>query len=187
MSNKYNLINPNIQGTFNTTITAKNSVDAGQQFYKSLSEHFNNAIPKFHFTIQKGGSGKGKMYHFLIQEARNKEKVSFTLEPYEDIDNSAINRLPKRLNELKDKISQIGGKKNKSKKAKKHNDNSESSSDSDSESESDLDSDDYKRINTIIPTINLPIYYWWYDPSIYKLDTYYIPTFYTTPVIQIVI
>ena len=45
------------------------------------------------------------------------------------------------------------------------------------------------RINTLISTINQPIYYWWYDPSLYRLDTYYIPTFYSyvTPIIKIVL
>ena len=61
---------------------------------------------------------------------------------------------------------------------------SESSSDSDYSSDSD---DIYIRTRKTYYTE--PIYYWWYDPSIYRLDSYYIPTFYSyiTPVIEIII
>ena len=178
MSNSYVLVNPYIQGEFKNTIKANNSIEAAREFYKGLSEHFNNAVPKFYFTIQKGGSGKGKYYHFKVKEQRKKNDVSFTLEPYNVLGEVNIDAFATRLNNFKNKVAQSGGKK-KSKKAKKI---SESSSDSDS-------SDDYKRINTLVPTIDQPIYYWWYDPSIYRLDAYYVPTFYAyvTPVIEIVL
>jgi hypothetical protein len=83
-----------------------------------------------------------------------------------------------KLENFKNKFAQYGGKK-KSKKSKKHN-----------VSESDSDSDDdhnYKRVNSYITTYDQPFYYWWYDPSIYRLSSYYIPTFYSyvTPLIEI--
>ncbi len=182
MSNSYVLVNPYIQGEFNNTIKAKNSVEAGREFYKSLSEHFNNAVPKFYFTIQKGGSGKGKHYHFKVTEQRKKNNVSFTLEPYNVLGEVNIEAFSTRLNNFKNKFAQSGGKKKGKKTRKDDSDDSSDSSDSDMSS-----SDDYKRINTLITTIDQPIYYWWYDPSIYRLDTYYVPTFYAyvTPVIQI--
>jgi hypothetical protein len=181
MSNNYVLVNPYIQGEFKNTIKAKNSVEAGREFYKALSEHFNNAVPKFYFTIQKGGSGKGKYYHFKVKEQRKKNDVSFTLEPHNILGEVNIDAFTSRLDNFKNKFAQSGGKKKG--KGKKPKDSSESS-ESDSES-----SDDYKRINTLIPTFDQPIYYWWYDPSIYRLDTYYVPTFYAyvTPVIEIVL
>ena len=196
MSNSYTLVNPFIHGDFKSTVKSKNSVNAAKSFYKNLSEHFNNNIPKFYFTIQKGGSGKGKYYHFKVAEQRNKNNVSFTIEPYDVLGSETIDAFTSRLNNFKTKFAQSGGKKKgkdkgkgKSKgkgKGKKSKDSSESESESESELES---SDDYKRINTLISTVNQPIYYWWYDPSIYKLDTYYIPTFYAyvTPVIEIVL
>ena len=67
MSNSYTLVNPFIHGDFKSTVKSKNSVNAAKSFYKNLSEHFNNNIPKFYFTIQKGGSGNGKYYHFLVK------------------------------------------------------------------------------------------------------------------------
>ena len=66
MSNTYVLVNPFIHGEFEHTVKAKNSVEAGKIFYKGLSEHFNNAVPKFYFTIQKGDSGNGKYSHFKV-------------------------------------------------------------------------------------------------------------------------
>ena len=180
MSNSYVLVNPYVQGEFKNSIKAKNSIEAGREFYKALSEHFNNAVPKFYFTIQKGGSGKGKHYHFKVKEQRKNNNVSFTLEPYDILGDVNIDAFSTRLNNFKNKIAQSGGKK----KGKKSKNVSESSESSDSDSSS---SDDYKRINNLITTIDQPIYYWWYDPSIYRLQTYYVPTFYAyvTPVIEI--
>lgn len=178
MSNNYVLVNPYIQGEFKNTIKAKNSVDAARNFYKSLSEHFNNAVPKFYFTIQKGNSGNGKYYHFKVKESRKNDDVTFSLEPYEVAGGVNIETFNGKLENFKNKIAQSGGKKHK--KSKKHMDSSESS-------ESDLSSsDDYKRV-TRFSVLDQPIYYWWYDPSIYRLESYYIPTFYTyvTPVIEI--
>jgi hypothetical protein len=189
MSNSYFLVNPYIQGEFKNKIKADNSVEGARQFYKALSEHFNNAVPKFYFTIQKGGSGKGKYYHFKVTEQRKNNNVSFTLESHDIIGNTDIDSFSNRLNEFKNKFAQSGGKKKKSKKSSKSRKSKyeyESESESDSESISDL-SNDYKRINTLISNVNQPIYYWWYDPSIYKLQSYYIPTFYSyvTPVIEV--
>jgi hypothetical protein len=187
MSNSYVLVNPYIQGEFENTIKAKNSIEAGREFYKGLSEHFNNAVPKFYFTIQKGGSGKGKYYHFKVGEKRNKNNVSFTLEPYDILGEVNIDAFANRLTNFKNKFAQNGGKKKGSKKGSKKNKKSQNFSES--SSDSDSSSDDYKKIKTLIPNINQPFYYWWYDPSIYRLDTYYVPTFYAyvTPVIEIVL
>jgi hypothetical protein len=52
MSNMYKLVNPYIQGDMKTSLKSKNSITAAKSFYKGLSEHFNNNIPKFYFTIQ---------------------------------------------------------------------------------------------------------------------------------------
>jgi len=176
MSNTYVLVNPHIEGNFKNKITAKNSIDAARNFYKNLSKHFNNAVPKFYFTIQKGGSGKGKHYHFKVKENRKEDDVSFTLEPYEILGGANIENFTKKLETFKNKFSQDGGKK-KSKRSKKYDDDDD-----------DSDSDDYKRIKSYVPVVSQPISYWWYDPSVYRLDAYYIPTFYSyvTPVIEIV-
>ena len=53
MVNTYNLVNPCIKGQFNSEIKAKNSLEAAKQLYNNMSEHFNNNVPKFYFSIQK--------------------------------------------------------------------------------------------------------------------------------------
>ena len=113
MTNSYVLVNPYIKGDFKNTIKADNSTIAAKTFYKNLSEHFNNAVPKFYFTIQKGGSGKGKYYHFKVSEKRNKNDVSFTLEPHEisGISDKDITDFSTRLNNFKNNFAQSGGKK----------------------------------------------------------------------------
>jgi hypothetical protein len=180
MSNTYVLVNPFIHGEFEHTVKAKNSVEAGKIFYKGLSEHFNNAVPKFYFTIQKGDSGNGKYSHFKVVEKKNKNDIDFSLQSYEIKGGEDMDTFKNKLENFKNKFAQYGGKKKskKSKKSKKY------------DSDSDDDSDDeykYKRINSYILSYDQPIYYWWYDPSIYRLSSYYIPTFYSyvTPLIEI--
>ena len=80
MTNSYVLINPQIKGSFQSKINANNSVEAAKLFYTNMSEHFNNNLPKFYFSIQKGKSGKGKIYHFMVRENKNDDNVSFKIE-----------------------------------------------------------------------------------------------------------
>ena len=181
MVNTYRLINPHIKGEFKTSLKSRNSIEAGKKFYKNLSEHFNNNIPEFHFTIQKGSSGSGKYYHFKVQEKREGEEVNFSIQPQEvKGEKNAIKKFNKRLNVFETKIG--GGKKKRKKRKKKKDD-----SDSDSDLDDDSSSDYYKRATTYIPSVNYPIWYWWYDPYLYGLDSLYIPTFYAyaTPYIEV--
>jgi hypothetical protein len=116
MSNTYRLVNPHIEGEFNESTKANNSMIAAKKFYKNLSQHFNNNIPKFYFTIQKGTSGKGKYYHFQSKENRNKDEISFTIKPH-TIKNENMENFEERLDKFKNKILK-GGKKHKTKKGR---------------------------------------------------------------------
>ena len=102
--NSYTLINPYIEGEFKKNIKAKNSAVAAQLFHESLSEHFNNSVPKFHFTIQKGGSSKGKLYHFQVKENRNEDEVTFSMKPYVVNSTSNIDNFNKNLKTFKNKF-----------------------------------------------------------------------------------
>jgi hypothetical protein len=179
MVNTYVLVNPHIEGDFKSKIKANNSNEAANLFYKNLSEHFNNSVPKFHFTIQKGSSGEGKYYHFEVKENRQDNEVNFNIKPYTvQGENEAIKRFESKLANFKSKLNQDGGKK-KAKKSKR-----DDSSDS---SDFDIEEDNiYKRAKSYLPTTQ-PIYYWWYDPYVYRLDTLYVPTFYSyvTPYIEL--
>lgn len=175
MVNSYVLVNPHIEGAFKSTIKAQNSNEASNIFYTNLSEHFNNSVPSFHFSIQKGKSGDGKFYHFEVKETKKNKEVSFSISPITlKGEEAAIDRFKKNLSNFKSKFNQDGGKQRKKKHHKKHD-----SSDSDSSSDSYIKTK--KTYNT-----TQPIYYWWYDPYLYSLDSIYVPTFYpyATPYIQ---
>lgn len=178
MVNKYHLVNPHIDGDFESTANAKNSNEAANKLYSRLSEHFNNSVPVFYFTIQKGSSGEGKYYHFQVKENRHNNEVNFSIKPYTVDDESAIQQFESKLENYKNK--QAGGKK--SRKAKKASKRHEDSDDFDSSSSSDY----YVRPST---SLSQPIYYWWYDPYVYKIDSVYIPTFYSyvTPLIELAV
>ena len=47
MVNTYVLVNPHIEGSLETKVKAKNSIEAGKLLYNNLSEHFSNNLPKF--------------------------------------------------------------------------------------------------------------------------------------------
>jgi len=171
MVNSYVLVNPHIEGNFKSKIKAKNSNEAANNFYKNLSEHFNNFVPKFHFSIQKGSSGDGKYYHFQVKETMENKEVTFKVKPMTiQGEDDVISSFKNKLENFKAKLNQDGGKK-KSKKSKKHVVD-------DSDSDFDDSSDDfYRRAKSYMPATQ-PIYYWWYDPFLYRLDSVYVPTFY---------
>lgn len=174
MTVTYTLVNPQVIGSMKTQIKADNSLKAAKQFYKSLSEHFNNTIPKFHFTIQKGGSGKGKYYHFKVTEEKDGEEVDFTLEPIQlSNDAEALERFETRVNGFRRRCNQAGG-------AKASKD----------DKLFDVDDDETSRVfYSLFPTVyDYPIGYFWYDPYVYNLNMYFVPTFYPyiTPFIEIV-
>ena len=182
MVNTYTLVNPHIEGNFKSNIKAKNSNEAANIFYKNLSEHFNNFVPKFHFTIQKGSSGEGKYYHFEVKEERENKEVTFNVRPLTiQGEEESVRRFRTKLDNFKSKLNQDGGKSKKSKSKKSKKDSSESDSDSWDASPNDL----YRRAKSY--SIAQPIYYWWYDPYVYRLDSIYIPTFYSyvTPYIEL--
>lgn len=189
MVNTYMLVNPHIEGNFNSKIKAKNSNEASNIFYKNLSEHFNNSVPLFHFTIQKGHSGGGKYFHFQVKENRTDDEVSFKVKKMDIAgDPESMQSFKSRLDNFKAKFNQDGGKKDKSRrKSSKYSKRDKDSSESDDSSDWDNSSDNfYRRAKSYLPT-NQPIYYWWYDPYVYNLNSLYIPTFYSyvTPYIEL--
>lgn len=186
MANTYCLVNPHIEGEFDTKIKSDNSMKAAKTFYKNLSQHFNNNIPKFYFSIQKGGSGTGKYYHFVVKEMKEDDEVKFNIEPYViPQDSQSIKTFETKLSSFKSKFNQSGGKKTSKKTSKK----GKATKKLDDSSDSDLDSSEnfYRQAQTYKPQVVPPLYYWWYDPGVYKLDSVFIPTFYSyvTPYLQI--
>ena len=189
MVNKYLLKNPYLKGKLDKTIEAKNSKEAANILYQNISEHFNNSLPEFHFSFQKG-SNKEKLFHFKVKESRNdNNEVSYKISPFQVDDLERINNFHEKLSEFKKSFNKEGGAKKKSKKTKKNKKKKIELSESDSDSDSSItsgSSDYYKRVKSYLP-LNQPIYYWWYDPYLYPLNKLYIPTFYSyiTPYIEL--
>jgi hypothetical protein len=170
MVNSYVLVNPHIEGAFKSKIKAQNSQEAANMLYKSLSEHFNNSIPSFHFSVQKGSSGDGKLYHFEVKESINNKEVTYSISPMTvQGEQQSVERFKKNLSNFKTKFTQGGGK---HRQKKKH------SKDKDSSDDSSSDSDFYLKAQKSY-NVSQPIYYWWYDPYLYNIDYIYIPTFYS--------
>jgi len=177
MVNTYCLVNPYIKGEMKTKVKCKNSHEAANIFYKSLSEHFNNSVPKFMFTIQKGSSGEGSLYHFEVNEKRENDEVNYSIKIINNQVNSKTDLFKNKLDNLKNKFNHVGGED--SKKSKK---------DDSSDSDSDSDEKFYKIARKyILNKTSVPIYYWWYYPYLYPLESLYIPTFYPyiTPYIEL--
>jgi hypothetical protein len=185
MVNTYNLVNPYIKGDLKTSVRANNSIEAARKLYASLSEHFNNNIPKFYFSIQKGKSGEGKFYHFKVSEQKNGDEVDFAIKPYSIPSSSKVeSEFKGRLTTFKSRIENKVGGKSKVKKVMK-----KKTMDNDDKDIFEDDSDDfYKMARSYVPVINQPIHYFWYDPLVFKLDSVFIPTFYSyvTPFVEIV-
>ena len=177
MSNKYKLVNPYIKGEFETKVSGKNSVEAAKTFYKNLSEHFNNNVPRFYFTIQKGGSGKGKFYHFEVKEKKVNDSVDFTIKPFEiKGEDEAMKQYLENFDHFKGRFNgganRKGSRKSSRKGSKK---SSKRRHDDDSSSESD---DFYREAKSYVPVASSPFYYMYYDPLLYKVDSVFIPTYY---------
>ena len=171
MTKTYRLVNPYLTGNIENTFSGKSALDAASEAYNSLSENFNNNIPKFYFTLQKvnnsenkvGGGKNQDYFHFEVTEEKIDNQVNFRIKPLKEKIDS------KRLTQFKKSISQ---KDLKGGKRKKKDDSSSSSS-----TDSDFldDSSDAKYKTKYVRSD--PIVNWFYDPYLYRLQKVYVPTF----------
>jgi len=190
MVNTYKLVNPYIKGEFETKIKTKNSVDAAKKFYSSLSEHFNNSVPKFYFTIQKGGSKNSKFYHFEVEENRKGDEVDFAIRPLELENKEKTDEI--FVSNFKSFKGRFNGRRGSSKKrtpkkrtSKKRRSKSGSKKSKDSMENNLYSSDNYfeednfyRNALEYVPVTSQPISYLYYDPFIYNLESVFFPTFY---------
>ena len=195
MVNTYRLVNPYIRGDMKTTLKTKNSIEAAKKFYKGLSEHFNNNVPKFYFTIQKGDSGKGKFYHFEVKEKKESNEVNYSIQPFiMDGETESMKGFIENFKSFKGRYNGKGGAKKKGSRKKRSKSKKTKSKRTKSKRKSlyglddvDSSSDEYRYSYNYVPSYNQPIYYMYYDPGVYKLDSIFIPTFYAyaTPYVEI--
>lgn len=123
----YQLVNPQIGGTFKDTYDAKSPIEASESMWKNLSKHIVNHVPKFMFTMRN--ITNNKLYHFKVNEKKSDSSYVIT-----QINDGKISGSKKDFdNFLKqvdvfDNKSQKGGNLGKKVKRKRYDDSSSSSS-----------------------------------------------------------
>jgi len=176
---EYYLVNPLIGGNIKTKFSGKNDIDAAKKAYDTLSEYFNNNVPEFHFTLQQittektqVGGGKITDYkHFKTIENKKGSQVDFRLVPFKVTKNgSEMKNFREQIKKLDSKV-QLGG----------HNKKYD-----DEDWIDDSDDEYFPRLSRNVVYSN-PLSYWWYDPYVFRIQKYYVPTFVApiAPYIQI--
>ena len=164
----FQVVNPVINGKFNTTIKKSSATDAAKHFWGKFTEHVSGNIPSFGFTLRNRDSGK--LYHFAVKEE--------LLEGGE-VDTS-INRIDPKLSKQEEKAINMnfdemsGGKKRKSKRKSKKRSRKYSDSSSDTSS---IDSSEYNYLKSKYVHLSQPILSLRYLPDVYKFKSVYVPNF----------
>lgn len=125
--NTYRLINPSIEGSLDTVVSATNSFRAGKKMYNALSSLFTNHVKDYHMTLQNVSTKENIHFH-IKEEPSSDNKVNFKLVRLEE---QFPDEIEDKLTEIADnpeRLKQKGGK-------KKRHDDSDSDSDSSSSSE----------------------------------------------------
>jgi hypothetical protein len=157
---KYNLVNPYIKGTFETSFNGKTELAAANNAWESLGKHIKQNVPKFSFTLER--SSDKKLFTFTVKETINDGLIDFKL------GKSRPTKDRKIQNAFKKKISEIRKLEKKQKGGRKKDDSSSSSSD-----EKKKEKDYYKAIGKMYGSY--PISWFWYDPLYYS-DSKFLPT-----------
>lgn len=110
VKNSYRLINPYVEGSIDTIVSAKNARSAGKHLYNTISKYFTNHVEDFNFAIQNIKSKD--ITHFKINEKRDKTNtntVDYNMVqlPDEVLPAKLNDKLMNKVNELE---KQIGGK-----------------------------------------------------------------------------
>lgn len=178
---KYTLINPVIAGSFSKTYEADNENDAAQMFWEALAvdgKYISGNVPKFLFTMKEEGTSDSKLHHFVVSETPDDKSASYSIKKLDlKLTQSETNNLVNASANAYDTAHKLarnyqeGGSSHK--KHKRHGDDDSSSSSSDS-SDDDLD-EMFKSIR--IKSVIKPIVYWWYTPTVYKVENIFTPTF----------
>lgn len=166
---EFYLVNPIIGGSLKTSFKAKNYLEAANKAYTSLADNFSNNIPEFYFTLQKADSksklGKGKnadYKSFLVKETKKNSEVSYRITEHNS-------KIPAKLNKrFKEQVIKYNDKNQSGGKIKY-----------DEHDDEDLFDDDdlyFPRMSSSY-VYSSPISYYYYDPYLYNIKNYYVPTF----------
>ena len=163
---KFTLINPAIVGTVNISSNAINDITAAREIWNNISQHINNNIPLFYFTLRGGGI----VSHFSVKEGtkNSNNEIDYVIEKINPkLDNTSELNYIKKTTKIYNKMKnyQSGGARKRYKKEEIN------------EKDDDDDDDYYSYIK--LKQKKRPISYWWYTPSFYKqvCKTVFMPTF----------
>ncbi len=173
----FKLINPMITGTFTNTYEASNAKDAGKMFWEALAidgKYISGNVPQFIFTMKEEGSNT--LHHFVVSETPEGKNTSYSIKNLDlKLTASESSKFIAASSNAFDTAVKIAKNYQEGGKHKKHKKYDDSSSSSSSDS-SDEDVDDLFR-SIRIKNITKPIVYWWYTPSVYKVENIFTPTF----------
>ena len=83
MPNIYRLVNPIIKGEFESNTNALNASEAANILYERMTKTINNSMPEFFFSLQKGNSKTGRLYHFRVLERKKESNnIRFMIKLY---------------------------------------------------------------------------------------------------------
>lgn len=166
---KYTLVNPMIKGDMEIVFTGGSSLEVANSAYQNLSQYFNNYIPKFYFTLEDENN---KLHHFYVKESRNGENANYTIKSY-SVKSKHESELRKQINSYSENSEHFSSEQHGGKKHRRSSSSSDSFSSSSSTGQMTYKVD--------------PIVYWWYYPSVYRVQRFYVPTFVqsVTPIVSI--
>ncbi len=178
----FKLVNPLIIGQFNTEYKAENGLEAISQFWNDLGKHVTNNVPHIYVTLKDNGNN---LSHYKISEKLNggSKITDFTITEHKvDLSAAAKKKFLDKVKTFETKTSsiiekQVGGEITKKPSRNRHKDSSSSSSDS-------SDDDDYYNF-TRYRKLTQPINMWYYTPTIYGVNSVFVPTF-NAPVVPYV-
>lgn len=178
----FKLVNPLIIGQFNTEYKSENGLQAVEQFWNDLGTHITNNVPHIYVTLK---DEKNELSHYKISEklTGGSKTTDFTISEFtvnlsEANKNKFLGNLKKFEEKTNSRIQKQTGGVVKKQSRNRHKDSSSSS-------DSDLsDDDDYYNFSKY-KRLTQPITMWYYTPTLYNVNSVFIPTF-TTPVVPYV-
>lgn len=175
----FTLINPTIAGSFSKNYNTENADEAAKMFWEALAvngKYISGNVPKFMFTMIENGSNE--LHHFTVSETLDNKNASYNIKKIDlKLSQTESNNLIKASKNAHDTALELvrnyqeGGKH----KKRYEDDKDDSSSSSDSTDDDDDLDDLFKTIR--LKSIAKPIVYWWYNPTVYKVENLFTPTF----------
>jgi hypothetical protein len=171
------LVNPYVASRYIPKIYQHKAPEgAAKQAWESITKYITGKLDTFHITMQRVSDKS--LHHFKINETeQDGGGIKFSMSRYLPEENAEMtSKFLENLNIAKAKGTSLAKKSAKLTGGKHKKKDIDESSSSDSSSDDDYYKQKYNKRRVYVEQ-SQPIYYWWYDPSIYRIDRFYSPTF----------